>query len=122
MWSVIATALSDKLYEAFLSGAFATPQSAAEYMHDNWWMLGVTGVMSVITGGAVRANQKAMYINAVEKGSAPPPSSPIVAAPGATVVAPTPPPPTVITPRRGREHLCPSAACGGKTSVQSLSA
>ena len=91
-WSIIWAVISDKLYEAFIAGAFATPQSALEYFHDQWWILLVTGVMSIITGGYVRAQQKSNYIGRVENGTAGPPSVPVIVPPQAQVITPAAPP------------------------------
>ncbi len=97
-WSIVAAVVSDKLYEAFLQGAFATPQSSLEYIHDNWWMLLITGLMSGLTGAYVRTQQKMNYIGRVEAGTAAPSTNPVVVPSTTTVIqppasGPTPPAP-----------------------------
>lgn len=90
-WAIFWTVVSGDLSQAFLNGAFATPQSAAVYVKAQWWSLLISGVFGIIVGGAVKAQTKVNYINRVEAGTAPPPPVPVVAPAGATVVTPAKP-------------------------------
>jgi hypothetical protein len=88
-WAIISAVLSDKLGDAFVQGAFATPQASVAYLHTNWWQLGVTAIFATVVGGVVRGGTKNNYINRVEAGNQPPPAVPVILPQAATVVKPS---------------------------------
>lgn len=57
-WTIAWAVISDKISQAFVAGAFATPQTTAEYFHDNWWTILISGVVAFIFGTGARIVQR----------------------------------------------------------------
>jgi hypothetical protein len=92
-WAIISTALSTQLGDAFFHGAFNTPASSLQYVHNEWWTILITSVFAVVVGGATRASNKVSYVNQVEAGTKPPPATLPVVSPMTPPLTPTTEPP-----------------------------
>lgn len=87
-WALFWSALSTNLANAFLQGAFATPERTLIYFKTNWWTLLISSVFGIIIGGGVRAQQKANYVGRVDAGKETAPQNPVIAPSGTTIASP----------------------------------